>query len=144
MRQAASCRRSSTVPSRSRSPRSSRRSAICIVFVPVVFLTGAAQVLFTPLALAVVFAMLASYFLSRTIIPTLVRYLLGSETHEQGDAAAPTSFFGRIHTGFQRQFERLRTAYVNALEITLARRSRVLVAFAVIMVERCVLLPFVD
>ena len=50
---------------------------------------------------------------------------------------------GRIHTGFQRQFERLRTGYVNALEITLARRSRVLVAFAVIMVSGAVLLPFV-
>jgi multidrug efflux pump subunit AcrB len=113
--------------------------SICIVFVPVVFLTGPAKYLFTPLAMAVVFAMLASYFLSRTIIPTLVRYLLGSETHE----AARTSFFGRIHTGFQRQFERLRTAYINALEITLARRSPVLVAFAVIMVSGAVLLPFV-
>jgi multidrug efflux pump subunit AcrB len=117
--------------------------SICIVFVPVVFLTGPAKYLFTPLAMAVVFAMLASYVLSRTIIPTLVRYLMGSETHEPGDAAASTSFFGRIHTGFQRLFERLRTAYVNALEITLARRSRVLVAFAVIMVSGAGLLPFV-
>src|SRR5439155_1122927 len=53
--------------------------AICIVFVPVVFLTGIVQFLFTPLALAVVFAMLASYFLSRTLVPTMVHYLLGSE-----------------------------------------------------------------
>ncbi len=53
--------------------------AICIVFVPVAFLSGAAKYLFTPLALAVVFAMLASYLLSRTVVPTLVRYLLPGE-----------------------------------------------------------------
>src|SRR5579872_1270138 len=52
---------------------------ICIVFVPVIFLTGAARYLFTPLALAVVLAMLASYLLSRTLVPTMVRYLLESE-----------------------------------------------------------------
>src|SRR5262249_4013830 len=55
--------------------------SICIVFVPVVFLTGAVQSLFTPLALAVVVAMLASYFLSRTLVPTMVQYLLRSELH---------------------------------------------------------------
>src|SRR5471032_1536725 len=55
--------------------------AICIVFVPVVFLTGAARSLFTPLAMAVVFAMMASYLLSRTLVPTMVQYLLGSELY---------------------------------------------------------------
>src|SRR5207244_6968142 len=59
--------------------------SICIVFVPVVFLTGPAKYLFTPLAMAVVFAMLASYLLSRTIVPTLVRYLLASEGHGETD-----------------------------------------------------------
>jgi multidrug efflux pump subunit AcrB len=54
---------------------------ICIVFVPVVFLTGAVQSLFTPLALGVVVAMLASYLLSRTLVPTMVQYLLRSELH---------------------------------------------------------------
>ena len=54
---------------------------ICIVFVPVVFITGVARYLFTPLALAVVFAMLASYFLSRTVVPTMVHYLLPAEAH---------------------------------------------------------------
>src|SRR3989454_11962372 len=75
--------------------------SICIVFVPVVFLTGPAKYLFTPLAMAVVFAMLASYFLSRTIVPTLVRYLLAAETH--GEAAAAPGFFGRIHDAVQRR-----------------------------------------
>src|SRR5438067_2419050 len=117
--------------------------SICIVFVPVLLLTGPARYLFTPLALAVVFAMLASYLLSRTIVPTLVRYLLGSEAHGQTDAREPLSIFGRIHAGFQRQFERLRTAYVGALENALSRRARVLVAFGVIAVSGLALLPFV-
>src|SRR5207248_7217537 len=97
-------------------------------FVPVVFLTGPAKYLFTPLAMAVVFAMLASYLLSRTIIPTLVRYLLAGEVH---DGAAP-GFFGRIHDAFQRRFEQLRMAYVRTLETALARRARVFALFAVV------------
>src|SRR5881296_2753999 len=81
--------------------------SICIVFVPVVFLTGPAKYLFTPLAMAVVFAMLASYLLSRTIVPTLVRYLLASEAHGPAVAATTPGFFARIHDAFQQQFERL-------------------------------------
>src|SRR5438477_12166423 len=85
--------------------------AICIVFVPVVFLKGAVQFLFTPMALAVVLAMLASYFLSRTLVPTMVQYLLKSEVdryseeeaeHQDGD------MFWRIHDAFNRRFVRLR------------------------------------
>src|SRR5438874_2742015 len=115
--------------------------SICIVFVPVVFLTGPAKYLFTPLAMAVVFAMLASYLLSRTIVPTLVRYLLGAETHGEGATAA--GFFGRIHDAFQRRFERLRATYVRVLERALARRARVLAGFAVVVVSGLSLLPFV-
>src|SRR5467141_185074 len=115
--------------------------SICIVFVPVVFLTGPAKYLFTPLAMAVVFAMLASYLLSRTIVPTLVRYLLASETH--GEATAAPGVFGRVHDAFQRRFERLRAAYVRALELALSRRGRVLATFAVVVVSGLVLLPFV-
>src|SRR5205809_3847 len=115
--------------------------SICIVFVPVVFLTGPAKYLFTPLAMAVVFAMLASYLLSRTIVPTLVRYLLAAETH--AEAVAVAGFFGRIHDAFQRRFERLRAAYVRVLERALARRARVLAGFAVVVVSGLVLLPFV-
>src|SRR5438477_6903038 len=60
--------------------------SICIVFVPVLLLTGTARYLFTPLAMAVVFAMLASYFLSRTLVPTMVRHMLKSEVelYQQG------------------------------------------------------------
>src|SRR5206468_1269548 len=90
--------------------------SICIVFVPVVFLTGPAKYLFTPHAMAVVFAMMASYLLSRTIVPTLVRYLLAGEAHGPADAGAAPGLFGRIHDAIQLQFERLRIAYVGAQE----------------------------
>src|SRR6266567_2970681 len=113
--------------------------AICIVFVPVLLLTGTARYLFTPLAMAVVFAMLASYLLSRTIVPTLVRYLLAGEGH----AVAAPGFFGRIHDAFQRRFEWLRTAYVRTLEVALARRVRVFAVFAVVTLSGLALLPFV-
>jgi multidrug efflux pump subunit AcrB len=118
--------------------------SICIVFVPVVFLTGPAKYLFTPLALAVVFAMLASYLLSRTIVPTLVRYLLAGETHSPAASAhAAPGFFARIHDGFQRMFERLRAAYVGVLENALARRRPVFGVFAVVLMTGAALLPFV-
>jgi multidrug efflux pump subunit AcrB len=89
--------------------------AICIVFVPVVLLTGPAKFLFTPMALAVVVAVLASYLLSRTIIPTLVRYLLAHElAHHETDAGqASTSphVFSRLSHAFTHGFERLRERY---------------------------------
>ena len=92
--------------------------AICIVFVPVVFLTGPAAYLFTPLALAVVFAMLASYFLSRTLVPTMVLYLLPAEAKEHAEAQSSGNnerprlgWFKRLHNAFNNGFERLRLAY---------------------------------
>jgi multidrug efflux pump subunit AcrB len=117
--------------------------SICIVFVPVVFLTGPAKYLFTPLAMAVVFAMLASYLLSRTIVPTLVRYLLATESHDRGAAPAAPGLFGRLHEAFQRRFERLRAAYVRTLETALARPGRVVAVFALLVLSGLVLLPFV-
>jgi multidrug efflux pump subunit AcrB len=118
--------------------------SISIVFVPVVFLVGPAKYLFMPLGMAVVFAMLASYLLSRTIIPTLVRYLLASEVHDHADGG-PTALgvFGRIHATFNRCFEALRVAYVRALEAALAWRARVFGAFALIVASGLALLPFV-
>jgi multidrug efflux pump subunit AcrB len=124
--------------------------AICIVFVPVVFLTGPAAYLFTPLAMAVVFAMLASYFLSRTLVPTMVLYLLPSEAEAEmrGDAEGPdlaagARGFGKawafirhpsaFHHAFNRGFERLRQAYHGFLDFALDHRLAtvgVLLAFA--------------
>src|SRR3989442_12007634 len=83
--------------------------SICIGFVAVVFLSGIVQFLFTPLALAVVFAMLASYFLSRTLVPTMVHYLLGSEVAHYvpgTEHAAGGDVFWRVHHVFNKRFER--------------------------------------
>src|SRR2546426_249241 len=115
--------------------------SICIVFVPVVFLVGPAKYLFTPLAIAVVFAMLASYLLSRTIVPTLVRYLLAREMH--GEAGAAPGFFGRVPYAFQRRLGRRPPAPTPAPRRALSRRGRVLATFAVVVVSGLVLLPFV-
>ena len=87
--------------------------AISCVFTSVVFLDGPAKYLFTPLGLAVVFAMLASYALSRTLTPITIGLLLKSERHEPADAAS-SGWFSRIHRGFERGFERLRRSCAAA------------------------------
>jgi multidrug efflux pump subunit AcrB len=111
--------------------------AICIVFVPVLLLTGTARYLFTPLALAVVFAMLASYLLSRTLVPTMAHYLLGPEvdlyqhgTH--GETAGGKGIFWRLHYLFNAAFESVRYRYVGLLDWSLYHRGVVLVAFMAI------------
>jgi multidrug efflux pump subunit AcrB len=94
--------------------------AISCVFVSVIFLQGPAKYLFTPLGLAVVFAMLASYGLSRTLTPIMIGLLLKGEHH--GAEAAGTGWFARFHRGFEQGFERLRAGYVDLLHILLTRR----------------------
>jgi len=108
--------------------------AICIVFVPVLLLTGTARYLFTPLAMAVVFAMLASYILSRTLVPTMAHFLLRSEValYQQGiegEAARGKGLFWRLHYWFDAGFEALRFRYLGLLDWSLRRRARVLTAF---------------
>jgi multidrug efflux pump subunit AcrB len=100
--------------------------SICIVFVPVLLLTGTARYLFTPLAMAVVFAMLASYLLSRTLVPTMMAYLLEAE-HES--AGTRRNLFQRGHDLFNRIFEELRYRYVGLLDWALRHRARTLAAF---------------
>jgi len=94
---------------------------ICIVFAPIAFLTGAAKSLFVPMALAVVFAMLMSYVLSRTLVPTMVHYLLKRETGGQS----------RFTRAFERGFTRLRTGYGRGLAWALQHRPFVVGGFAV-------------
>ncbi|MFZ0300311.1 MAG: efflux RND transporter permease subunit [Candidatus Sulfotelmatobacter sp.] len=94
--------------------------SICIVFVPMFFLTGVAKFLFVPLAEAVSFAMLASYLLSRTLIPTLVMYIMRGHEHR---AEAPKSSLGRFQRGFERKFEEFRRSYEQLLETTLDHRG---------------------
>ncbi len=101
--------------------------AICIVFVPVVLLTGPAKFLFTPLALAVVFAMLMSYFLSRTIVPTMMHHMLGPEVEiyahgEEGLAHAQGPIW-KVHHAFNVKFERMRARYEKALGWCLHHRG---------------------
>ena len=78
---------------------------ICIVFVPMFLLTGVARYLFVPMAMAVVFAMLASYFFSRTLVPTLAKYLLRGHEH---DAQGRWNMLGRVHAAFEAGFSRMR------------------------------------
>jgi len=109
---------------------------ICIVFVPVLFLSGAAKYLFTPLALAVVFAMLASYLLSRTLVPTMVKYLLRSEVdiYQRGEEEIGVGPIWRVHYAFNRRFLRMRESYKTALAWCLAHRRAVVLMFAVFVV----------
>ncbi len=118
-------RRFSTARSRSPARRSSRRSRICIVFVSVVFLNGPAKYLFTPLALAVVFAMLASYLLSRTLVPTMVALPAARPrsiaTRAQSTAAAP-GWFWRCTRAFNARLRaRCATRYARRLGVDPAR-----------------------
>jgi CzcA family heavy metal efflux pump len=94
---------------------------ICIVFIPMFFLTGVAKFLFVPLAEAVSFAMLASYMWSRTIVPTLAMYLLSSEDEYHGEehVGEKMGFFRRYQQGFERSFEKFRDGYRRALGIAL-------------------------
>ncbi|WP_437648811.1 efflux RND transporter permease subunit [Sorangium sp. So ce362] len=120
---------------------------ICIVFVPVVFITGAAKSLFVPMAMAVVFAMLMSYFLSRTLVPTLVRLLLEREAAEHAGGHGPEgtanakSLFGRVFAAFNRAFDRLRAAYGGWLAWALAHRAGFVGAFLVFVAASVALIP---
>lgn len=105
---------------------------ICIVFVPMFFLSGVARFLFVPMAEAVVFAMIASYFLSRTLVPTLVMLLMGG-AHDA--AAGNSSLLQRLYRSFDRQFERVRQAYTLTLSGLLEKRR----AFALLFMGFCVL-----
>lgn len=112
---------------------------ICIVFVSVVFLTGPAKYLFTPMAYAVVFAMLASYFLSRTLVPMMVNYLLANEDHESHNS----NFFTRIHDRFNSGYERFRDGYVSLLDRVLHNRRASVITMGAIVAGAFILIPFV-
>ena len=94
--------------------------AISCVFTSVVFLEGPAKFLFTPLGLAVVFAMLASYALSRTLTPVIIGLLLKGEHHGRTDGSG--NWFARFHQRFERGFELFRRGYVRVLTMLLKRR----------------------
>jgi multidrug efflux pump subunit AcrB len=112
---------------------------ICIVFLPMFFLSGVARYLFVPLAEAVVFAMLASYILSRTLVPTLAMYLLKAHDHH---ATPSNSIFARFQRGFERRFEQIRSGYQSLLERLVAVRKAFVPIFVVLCLCVFILIPF--
>ncbi len=104
--------------------------SICIVFVPMFFLSGVARYLFVPLAEAVVFAMLASYFLSRTIVPTMAKYLLKPHSEDQDRInRASRNPFIRFQIFFDEKFERIRSGYSGILQLCIQFRAFFLISF---------------
>jgi multidrug efflux pump subunit AcrB len=131
--------------------------SICIVFVPVLLLTGAAKFLFTPLAMAVVFAMLTSYLLTRTLVPTMMHYMLKGEAQlymqaAEGQEPEGQGLIWRVHHAFNRRFERMRERYKSALEFTLDHRAWIAAIFGVFALGSLILafavgrdfFPYVD
>lgn len=118
--------------------------AICIVFVPMFFLNGVAKYLFVPLAEAVVFAMLASYLLSRTVVPTMARYLL----HEHDDAETQRKQhsrnpFTRFQLAFEHRFEQVRIGYLRFLTLCVDHAKVFLAVFVVLAIASVgILAPF--
>ncbi|KTC95219.1 efflux RND transporter permease subunit [Legionella feeleii] len=114
---------------------------ICIVFVPMFYLGGVAQYLFAPLAEAVIFAMLASYILSRTLVATMAKYLL--KKHEPIHDPDSLSRFQRFHAGFERWFERFRQRYLTLLTKALDNRKVFILSFlGFILVSIALLAPW--
>jgi len=115
---------------------------ICIVFIPMFFLSGVAKYLFVPLAEAVIFAMLASYMWSRTIVPTMAMYLLSSEDEYHADehAGEKMGFFRRYQQAFERGFERIRDAYHRSLTVALHHAG----VFSACFLAFCVLSSFLN
>jgi multidrug efflux pump subunit AcrB len=116
--------------------------AICIVFVPMFFLSGVARYLFVPMAEAVVFAMLASYLLSRTLVPTMAKYLL----HEHDDAMdarkrVSRNPFTRFQSAFETGFERFRHAYLGLLTFCVDHAGPFLIVFIVFALASLALIP---
>jgi multidrug efflux pump subunit AcrB len=122
---------------------------ICIVFVSVVFLTGPAKYLFTPMAMAVVFSVLASYILSRTLVPTLVKYLLAGEGHYSEEALDYTeddrgpSWFEKFNDRFNAGYLRVQSYYTFLLHRFLEHRRPAFIACACVMATAFLLLPFI-
>ncbi|GJG89498.1 RND transporter [Gemmatimonadetes bacterium T265] len=116
--------------------------SICIVFLPIFALTGPAAALFRPLALAVIFAMAASYFLSRTLVPTMADYMLPAEiaAHAAERSARPSAFRRVVH-GFDRAFERFRGGYHALLAWAVLHRRGVLAAAGGFVLASLLLVP---
>ena len=118
---------------------------ICIVFVPIFFLSGVAKYLFVPLAEAVIFAMLASYILSRTLVPTLAMYWIKGHSEEPKNAGRRfflLSWASAFQRGFENRFERFREGYRDVLSLCLNNARRVVLLVIGFVIASCLLFPF--
>ncbi|HEY0912526.1 MAG TPA: efflux RND transporter permease subunit, partial [Bradyrhizobium sp.] len=115
---------------------------ICIVFVPMFFLTGIARFLFVPMAEAVMFAMVWSFILSRTLVPTMAKYLLHPHVHHDGDVPHSRNPLVRFQRGFEAGFERLRAGYRDLLALALTHRAIFVGGFATVVALSFLLVPY--
>ena len=113
---------------------------ICVAFVPMFALPGVAGFLFAPMAWAVVFAMIASFILSRTLVPTLALYLL--KLHSEEHAALGNNMFARLQKRFEAAFADTREAYRNLLALAMTRRRPFVYGFLMVVVVSLLLVPF--
>ena len=118
---------------------------ICIVFIPMFFLEGVSRFLFVPMAEAVIFAMICSFILSRTLVPTMANYLLRAHEPHTGDhhSAAGGNPLSRFQRGFEAKFEQLREGYRGVLEGAVAHRKVFLISFLAVVVLSFGLVPFI-
>src|ERR1700760_241839 len=115
---------------------------ICIVFVPMFFLTGVARFLFVPMAEAVMFAMMWSFILSRTLVPTMANYLLKPHTHHEGELPPTRNPLIKFQRGFEARFERFRQGYHDVLSLALGHRAIFVTGFLGFVAVSFLLVPF--
>ena len=118
-------------------------SCICIVFVPMFFLTGIARFLFVPLAEAVMFAMLWSFILSRTLVPTMAKYLLHQHEHHEGGPPPTRNPLVRFQRGFEAGFERVRSSYRDLLMLAMRGRAVFVTCFLAFVGLSFLLVPYI-
>jgi multidrug efflux pump subunit AcrB len=114
---------------------------ICIVWLPLFQLSGIAGYLFLPLAEAIIFAMIASFILSRTLVPTMAAYMLRAQVEAKKAGHEPSGFFGRFQSGFERRFDRFREDYRGLLSKAVERRGLFILCFLAIPLASIALVP---
>ncbi len=117
-------------------------TCICIVWLALFELSGIAGYLFLPLAEAIVFAMIASFILSRTLVPTMAAYLLRAQVAARKAGVGPKGFFGRFHAGFERRFASFRETYRGLLSKAVAHRRRFILGFLAVPLASILLVPW--
>lgn len=117
---------------------------ICIVFVPMFFLTGVSRFLFVPMALSVIFAMIWSFILSRTLVPTMAKYLLHKHVHheEGAEQRSPRNPLVAFQRGFEARFEKFRAGYHSLLQMALGHRKVFVTCFLAFVGLSFLLVPF--